>query len=345
MKPESFVATNRRVLCGHRTAAIQRAATLVIWALLGAIVASPCDAQVAAYPERAIKLIVPTTAGSVPDVVGRLAAERLAVTLGQPVVVENRPGAIGTIGLNAVAKAAPDGYTIGVINTTYMAAASLIPKMPYDTEEDLSPVVVVAWNYQMLTIRSDLPVRSVADLVALAKAKPGTLKYSTPGNASPSHIGMKMFEVQTGTHLVHVPYKGAPAAVTALLRGDVDIYLGAMLAIGPYVKSGALRTLATMAPRRLPANPEVPTLVELGFPDLQYTDCQGIVAPAGTPAEVVERLRAGLVDDFDAPEMRKRLEQWSMEPAGLGPVEFKQLIRNEIARSGRLIRETHITAD
>jgi tripartite-type tricarboxylate transporter receptor subunit TctC len=274
-----------------------------------------------------------------------MAAERLAVALGKPVIVDNRPGGIGTIGLNAVAKAPPDGYTVGVIATPYMAAASLIPKMPYDIERDLAPVAVIAWNYMVLSIRSDLPVRSVSDLVALAKARPGTLKYSTPGNGSPSHLGMKMFELRTETDLVHVPYMGAPAAVTALLRRDVDIYLGGMLLIAPHVKSGAVRTLATMAPRRLAATPEVPTLIELGFPDLEYTDCQGIVAPAGTPAEIIERLRAALTDIFDAPEMRERLERWSMEPAGLGPVDFKQLIHSEMERSSRLIHEAHIVAD
>jgi tripartite-type tricarboxylate transporter receptor subunit TctC len=347
VKAKSSLASHRRVLCDHWRATVLRAATLVIVLLCSTIAfaATPADAQAAAYPERAIRLIVPTTAGSAPDLVARVAAERLAVALGQPVVVDNRPGAIGTIGLNAVAKAPADGYTLGVLARTYLAAASLIPKMPYDTENDLSAVAVIAWNYQILSIRSDLPVRSVADLVALAKAEPGTLKYSSPSNASPSHLGMKLFELETGTRLVHVPYKGAPAAVTALLRRDVDIYLGGMVSIGPHVKSGAVRALATMAPRRLAANPEVPMLIELGFPDLEYTDFQGIVAPAGTPAEIIGRLSAALADIFGAPEIRDRLEQWSMEPAELGPAEFKRLIHDGMERSGRLIRQAHVTAD
>jgi tripartite-type tricarboxylate transporter receptor subunit TctC len=156
---------------------------------------------------------------------------------------------------------------------------------------------------------------------------------------------MKLFEQQTGTELVHVPYKGGSAAVTALLRGDVDIYLAGMLTMEPYVKSGAVRILATMAPRRLAANPELPTLTELGYPDLQYTDWQGIVAPAGTPAEVIERWRAGLADIAALPDVKDRFEQWSMEPAALGPIELKRMIHSEIQRSGRLIRESHITAD
>ena len=316
------------------------ATTLIIGALSCSMAAAPYDAQAAPYPEHPIKLIVPTTAGSVPDVVARLVAERLAVSFGQAIIVENRPGAIGTIGLSAVAKAPPDGYTIGVINPTYLTAASLLSHMPYDAEKDLSPVAVIAWNYQILAVRSGLPVYSVSQLVTLAKSKPGDLKYSTAGNGTPSHLGMKLFELQTGTELVHVPYKGGPAAVTALLRGDVDVSLA-----GPLVKSGAVRTLATIAPRRLAADPELPTLTELGYPDLQYSDWQGVVAPAGTPAEVIARLSAGLADIVGKADMKERLEQLSMEPGGLGWVEFERLIHSEIQRVGRLIREAHITVE
>ena len=321
------------------------AATLVIAALCCSLAAAPYDAQAASYPDHPIKLIVPTAPGTIPDVTARLVGERLAPLLGQPIVVENRPGAIGTIGLNAVAKAPPDGYTLGVLTTTYLAAVNLIPHMPYDPEKDLSPIGVVAWNYQILCVRSGLPVRSIPELIALAKSKPGALKYSTPGNATPSHLGMKLFEQQTGTELVHVPYKGGSAAVTALLRGDVDIFLTGVLTIEPHVKSGAVRKIATIAPQRLAASPELPTLVELGFPDLEYTDWQSIVAPAGTPPEVIERLRAALADIVARPEVKELLQQWSMEPAGLGPVELKRLIHSEIQRSGRLIHEAHITTD
>lgn len=321
------------------------AATLFIGALFGSLWVAPNNAQAAPYPDRPIKLIVPTTAGSVPDVVARLVAERLAVSLGQPIVVENRPGAIGTIGLNAVAKAAPDGYTLGIINTTYLAAPSLIASTPYDTEKDFAPIAVIAWNYQILVVRSSLPVHSFAELVAEAKSKPGALKYSSPGNATPSHLGMKLFELQTGTELVHVPYKGGPAAITALLRGDVDIYLTGLLTMQAHVKSGATRALATIAPRRLAASPELPTMIELGYPELQYSDWQGIVAPAGTPADVIERLRDGLADIVANPDVKERLEQLSMEPAELRPLEFKQLIHSQIRKSDWLVREAHITVD
>jgi tripartite-type tricarboxylate transporter receptor subunit TctC len=321
------------------------AAALIAGTLCFNIAAAACDAHAGGYPERPIKLIVPTTAGSLPDVLARLVSERLAASIGQPIVVENRPGAIGTIGLNAVAKAPPDGYTLGIITTTFLTAPGLIAQMPYDTESDLSPVAVIAWNYVTLNIRSTMPVYSVSELVSEAKARPGVLKYSSQGNATPGHLGMKLFERQTGIELVHVPYKGGPAATTALLRGDVDICLAGMSTMGPHVKSGAVRVLATFAPRRLAANPELPTMVELGYPDVEFTDWQGVVAPAGTPPEVIERLSMALADIDAQPDMKERLEKLSMEPAGLGPLDFTRLIHREILRFRRLVREARITVE
>jgi tripartite-type tricarboxylate transporter receptor subunit TctC len=340
----TFVRAND-MFCREQTLRMRFAATLVIGSLCYSIATVAYDVRAAPYPERPIKLIVPTTAGSGPDVVARIVGERLTASLGQPVVVENRPGAIGTIGLNAVAKAPPDGYTLGMISTTFLATPSLIVHMPYDTEKDLSAVAVIAWNYAILFVRSDLPVHSVPQLVALAKSKPGTLRYSSPGNATPAHLGMKLFELQTGTELVHVPYKGGPAAATGLLRGDVDMCLIGMLTMAPHVRSGAVRALATMAPQRLTAKPELPTMIELGYPDLELTDWHGVVAPAGTPAQVIERLTTELADVVAKPDIKERLQQLSMEPAGLGPLEFRQLIHSEIQRLGRLVREAHITVE
>ena len=305
------------------------AATLVIEALCCCVAMAAYDVCAAPYPDRPIKLIVPTTAGSVPDVLARLVGERLAASMGQPIVVENRPGAIGTIGLNAVAKTAP----------------SLIAQMPYDTESDLSPVAVVNWGYQNLNIRATLPVYSVSELVSEAKARPGVLKYSSAGNATPGHLGMKLVERQMGVELVHVPYKGGPASTTALLRGEVDISRAGMVTMAPHVKSGTVRALATFAPHRLAANPELPTMVELGYPEVEFTDWQGVVAPAGTPPDVIERLSKELAKVVAQPDMKERLGQWSMEPAGLGPSEFRQLIHSELQRSSRLVREAHITVE
>ena len=190
-----------------------------------------------------------------------------------------------------------------------------------------------------------MPVYSVSELVSEAKARPGVLKYSSQGNATPGHLGMKLFERQMGIELVHVPYKGGPAATTALLRGDVDICLAGMATMGPHVKSGAVRVLATFAPRRLAANPELPTMAELGYPQVEFSDWLGIVAPAGTPPEVIERLSMALADIVAQPDMKERLGQWGMEPAGLGPPEFRRLIHSELQRFGRLVRELRIAVE
>jgi tripartite-type tricarboxylate transporter receptor subunit TctC len=330
---------------GWRRRCIRLAAKLMIGLVFYSFATAPAPSQASEYPKRPIKLIVATTAGSLPDVVARLIGERLAKSMGQPVVIEDRPGALGTIGINAVAKAPPDGYTIGMISMPVVVHHSLVAHVPYNTESDLAPVAMICWNYQILSIRSDLPVHSVAELIALAKTQPGALKYSSPGNATPGHLGMKLFERRAGIELVHVPYQGGPAAVTALLRGDVDLYLAGMLTIAPHVRSGAVRALATFAPRRLAANPELPTMIELGYPDVELTDWQGVVAPAGTPVDVIERLSKELTDIVAKPAMKERLEQLSAEPAALGPLEFRQLMHTEIQRWDRFVRGNHFRVD
>jgi len=321
------------------------ASALIAGTLLFSIATAACDAHAGAYPERSIRLIVPTTQGSGPDLVARLVGERLAASIGQPVVIENRPGAIGTIGLNAVAKAPPDGYTLGVLTTAYLAAPSLIAQMPYDTGRDLTPVAVLSSGFQNLNVRATLPVYSVSELVSHAKAKPGGLKYSTQGNGTPAHLIMKHLEQLMDIDLIHVPYKGGPPATTALVRGDVDVCIAGMITMAPHIKSGAVRALATFAPRRLAAHPELPTIAELGYPELEFSGWVGVVAPAGTSSEVIERLRKALTQIVAQPDMKERLGQWGMEPAGLAPSEFMRLVDSELKRYGRLVREARITVD
>jgi len=320
-------------------------AALIAAALFLSIGTAAHDAHAGGYPERPIRLIVPTTSGSGPDLVARLLGERLAASMRHPVVIENRPGAIGTIGLNAVAKAPPDGYTLGILTTAFLAAPSLIAQMPYDTGRDLSPVAVVTSGFQNLNVRSNLPIYSVSELVAEAKARPGVLKYSSQGNGTPAHLLMKQFERRMGIELVHVPYKGGPPATTALLSGDVDICIAGMVTMAPHVKSGAVRPLATFAPRRSATHPELPTIGELGYPDLEFSGWVGVVAPAGTPPEVIERLGKALADIVAEPDTKERLGQWGMEPARLGPPEFGRLINSELQQYGRLVREGHITVE
>ena len=313
--------------------------------LFAATAMQATPAVAAPYPERPIRLIVPTTAGSVPDQLARWLGERLASALGQPVVIDNRPGAGGTIGLMAVARAAPDGYTLGIQSLPFVVTPSLVAKMPYDTELDLAPVTLVNWAFTILAVPAASPANSVPELVALAKARPGKLTFSSSGNATPSHLAISLFSQQAGLKLTHIPFKGGPASLMALLAGEVDLSSGGIQVMGSHVKSGKLRALATTAPQRIAAFPELPTLVELGYADAHFTDWQGVVAPAGTPRAVIDRLHAEIARLLAQADSRATLAAMGMEPAGLGPDEFTSYRRAEIQKWAKLVREAGITAD
>ena len=315
------------------------ACALLVVAALAAI-AGPATA----FPDKPIRLIVPTVPGTTPDVLSRLLGDRLAALLGQPLVVENRPGAIGTIGLAAVARAAPNGYTLGVLTVPYIVAPSLLTQMPYDTERDLSPVTLVAWNYSVLAVPAASPARSVADLVALAKARPGEIKFSSPGNATPPHLGGELFKQAAGIDIFHVPYKGAAPSAAAVMTGEVDMAFAAPGAVTQYVKSGKLRLLATSAPRRLAAFPDLATLRELGYP-VEISDWQGIVVPAGTPKEVIAALHEAIKKSIATEDFQQRLDALGMEPSGMGPEEYATYLHTEIRRWRQLVRDAGIKAD
>jgi tripartite-type tricarboxylate transporter receptor subunit TctC len=305
----------------------------------------PAPAQELAFPSRSIRLIVPSTPGSPPDVVARLIGERLSAAFGQPVVVDNRPGATGMIALQAVANAAPDGYTLGIIGMPHMVTPSLVARMPYDTEMDLAPVALINWNSHLLAVPAASPAGSVADLLAAAKARPGTLRFSSGGSGTPAHIVRELLNREAGVDMTHIPYKSAPAAVTALVSGEVDMMVGALGPISPHVKAGRLRVLATPAPQRVAAYPELPTFVELGYPLLQVRDWQGIVAPAGTRKDVIARLSSEIASAAATPEVKGRLEAVGMEVAVLGPEQFAAHIRSELRKWGKLARDAGIKAD
>lgn len=297
------------------------------------------------YPVKPIRIIVPTTPGSPPDLVARVIGEKLATAFGQPVLVENRPGTGGIIGLEAVSKSAPDGYTLGVISMPYVVSPSLVAHMPYDIERDLAPVTLVVWAYTVLAVPAGSPARSVAELVTLAKAKPGALKFSSGGNGTPPHLAGELFTRAAGVDIAHIPYKGAPAGVTALLGGDVDMMIGATGALSPHIKSGKLRALATAAPQRIAAYPDLPTLVELGYSGVEIRDWQGVVAPAGTPRELIARLHAEITRAIAMPEVKQRFERFGMEAAGAGPEEFRAYIRSELRRWAKIVHDAGIKPD
>jgi tripartite-type tricarboxylate transporter receptor subunit TctC len=309
------------------------------------VVAAPATANEPAYPAKPIRLVVPSAPGSPPDVVGRLVGGRLATAVGQPVVIENKAGATGLIALQAVAGAAADGYTLGVIGMPHMVSPSLFAKMPYDTEKDLAPVVLINWNSHLLAVPAASPIRSVADLVVAAKARPGALRFSSAGHGTPAHLVGELLKREAGIDMTHVPYKSAPAAAQALISAEVDLLVGSLGGIAPYVSSGKLRALATPAPQRAARYPDLPTFAELGYPVIQLRDWQGIVAPANTPREVIVRLHREIATVAAMPEVKERLEAVGMEVAAMGPDEFAAHIRRELRRWNELAREAGIKAD
>jgi tripartite-type tricarboxylate transporter receptor subunit TctC len=312
----------------------------------GAVAAGHASAQhPPAYPAKPIRF-VSTAPGAPPDVVARIIGERLAVALGQPIVVENRPGASGTIAMNAIAKAPPDGYTLGSMSPLHTVAQSLLPQLPYDTARDIATVRLVARASLFLVVRAGSPLRSVPELVAEAKARPGRLSYSSSGNGTPPHLAAELFKLRAGIDVLHVPYNGAQAATAALLSEQVDLQFASLSTAGPHLRSGKLRALATSGPARMPAFAEAPTLAELGFIDFDVRDWQGFVVPAGTPKPVIERIAAEVARVLEEPEVKERLARLGLEPvADSTPESFDALMRAELVRWAKVVREAGIRVD
>jgi len=322
----------------RRNRSLMAAATLAL---------APLIAQAqgpAAYPTKPIRIIVAGPPGIPPDVVARILGERLAAPLGQPVVVENRPGTSGIVGLDALAKSAPDAYTLGIISMPVTVTPSLVARMPYDMERDFAPVGLVAWAYPILAVSVAKPMKSVADLVAAAKAKPGALNFASGGNGTPPHLAGELFKRVAGVDIIHIPYNGAVAGVAAVLSGDADMMIGATGAMSPHVKAGKLRALATSSPRRIAAFPDLPTFVELGY-DVEVRDWLGFLAPAGTRRDLIERLHSEMAKVTAKPETRQRLEALGVEVADMGPEEFRTHIRSELQKWAKVVRDAGIKPD
>ena len=299
-----------------------------------------------AWPNKPIRIIVPTSPGSPPDLVGRIVGERLVAALGQPVVVENRPGAIGSIGLNAVAKATPDGYTFGVTSIGYLLAPTLLTNVPFDMLTDLAPVVQINWESQILVVRASSPWKSVKDLIAHAKSQPGRITFASGGNGTPAHVTGEFFKKHTGIDIRHVPFKGSVQGVSAIVGEQVDMMFGATPAANPHIQSGRLRALATPGPNRIPACPEVPTMLELGYAGVEIRGWQGFVAPAATPKVVIARVASEVAKITALPDIKARLAVLGMEAAGeSGSDAFGTLIRSEFARWSKVARDAGLRAD
>ncbi len=298
-----------------------------------AMLALPALASAQTYPTKPIRLIVPFPPGGPSDIIARVVGQKMGEVLGQSVVIDNRGGAGGVIGTEVVAKAAPDGYTIALSSAGALSiSASVQDSVPYDAAKDFAPITLVASVPELLVVPARLPVASVRDLVALAKAAPRRLNFASSGTGSMPHLAGELFKNAAGIEIVHVPYRGAALAVNDLLGGQVQIMFADIPVLLPHVQSGDLEALAVGSRRRAPSLPQVPTLAEAGFPQVEAENWYGMVAPAGTPPAVIARIHGAVVTALAAPEVRERLSSQGARLVGNRPEEFGAYIRSEMAK-------------
>lgn len=298
------------------------------------------------YPARPVRVVVPFPPGGAVDFYARTVQQPLSEALGQTVVVENRAGASGMVGAEHVAKSPPDGYTLLLGNIASLAInAGIYAKMPYDPVKDFTPIMrTIDVNYVMV-VHPSVPARSVAELVAHAKAHPGKLAYGSAGSGSLPHLATELFKAATGTDLTHVPYKGGGPMVTDLLGGTVHVVIGDQANLMPHVKSGKLRALAVASPKRSPNAPELPTIAESGVPGFEATAWNALVGPAGMPADVVQRVHDAFAKTMARPEVRDKLRAGGLEPVGDAPEAFARFQRAEIAKWTKIAKDVGARAD
>lgn len=315
-------------------------ARILVTAALALLVAvsSGGDALAQKFPDHPLKLVVPYAPGGSVDIIGRLLAGKLSEVLGQQVVVENRAGGGATIGAGAVAKAPADGYTLLLADIAFGAAPALMSKVPFDPVSDFKPVALVALLPSILVVDPSLPVTSVKELVAVAKATPGKLNYSSAGVGSMNFLAGEHFKASYGVDIVHVPYQSGGQAIAAILGGQTQLVITTIPPVLPHVRAGKVKALAVAGKRRVASMPDVPTFAEAGFADFDVSLWQGILVPAGTPPEVVARLNAEVNRVLGMADVRDRLAELGAEPAGGTPDQFRSFIDGEIARWGKLIK-------
>ena len=303
-------------------------------------------ASAQAFPTKPVKIIVGFPAGGPLDAHGRLMADRLGQLLGQPVIIDYKAGAGGSVGAEFVAKSEADGYTLLLANTgTMVINPAIYPKLPYNTLKDFVPIARTAQQPLVLLVNSGVPVQTVADLVKLAKAKPGQLNYVSAGNGGISHLVPEMFKQATGTFIVHIPYRGSAPAFTDLIAGQVQVMAESIPQAAQYVKGGKLRALAVTSRVRNPALPDTPTMIEAGLKDFEVVGFYGLLAPAGTPAAVVERLSAAFKATLETPDVRTRMVTQGADPAFLGSADFGKFLAGEMPRWADAVKRSGAKLD
>ena len=314
-------------------------------ALLAAAVSVAAHAQ-SGYPNKPIKMIVPLAAASAVDVGARILAQKMSQNMGQQIVIENQPGAAGQIGAGVVARSAPDGYTIGGFNDSIMTMLpNMGTKLPWDILKDFEPVSLVATIEWGLVANNEAPYRSAGDLIAAARQKPGEINYGSGGNGSPQHIAMALFADTAKIKLMHVPYKGASQAATGVAAGEVPVALQGLATVAGLVRGGKVRLIGVATPGRAPQFADVPTISESGLPGFQFNSWFTIVAPAGTPKEIVQRLHAEIVKALADPEVRAKYADQGLTIRGTTPEELGAATREQLARYGKLMKEAGIKAE
>lgn len=307
-----------------------------------------CGAQTtgAEYPNKPIKLVVPVATGGLTDILARMLAQRLQERLGQPVVVDNKPGGGGIVAMNFTAKAPADGYTLVMgYPGALVVNQSLYKSMPYDAVKDLAPVSgVAAWPLVLITNPS-VPAKSVQELVALLKSQPGKLSYASGGNTTTGHLAMELFRSQTGTHMVHIPYRGAGPAMTDLIGGQVGFSFDSLALAAPQVQTGKIRVLGISTAKRSPLAPDIPTLAESGLPNFEVTGWYGIVAPAGTPKPIIDKLSREFVAIVNEPAMRDQLAAKGIEPMPMDTAQFTRFLQDETKKWHKVVIEAGIKVD
>ena len=317
--------------------------TRVAAALFAAALLHAAGAAAQAWPAKPIRLMVPFPPGGSTDIVARIVAQKLAERLGQSIVIENRGGAGGTLGTAVVAKAAPDGYTLTVASTsTHVVAPGVYAKLDYDPVKDFAPVGLMAVSPYLLVVNPSLPAKSLQELVGLAKKQPGKLNYASAGVGSTTQLAMEMLKSASGTFILHIPYNGNGPAGTALIAGQVEVLFGSLPALLPHAKSGRARALAVGTPKRSPSLPDVPTVAELGYPGFDASLWLAIMAPAGTPQPVIERLNKEIGVLVSAADTREAFDKAGTEPLTGSPADLAAMIRDGVPKYAQIIKTAGI---
>jgi tripartite-type tricarboxylate transporter receptor subunit TctC len=320
-----------------------RGCQIVVAALLAL---SPVGLHAQSYPAKALRMMVPFPAGGGSDTMGRAIGQKLAERFGQPVVVENRPGAAGSIGADVVAKAAPDGYTILLGSTSELVQyPNVNPKIPYDPMRDFAPITLVGTVPLVMVVHPSLPAKSVKELVALTKSRPGQVNFSSAGNGSTTHLAVELFALMSGARMTHVPYRGSPQAVGDLVAGHVQLGIPTMPAALPFVKAGRLRALGISSAKRTPVLPDVPTLQEAGVRGYEADLWTGMLAPAGTPESVLSKLHAEIAHATTLPSVKETLARQGAIAASSTPQAFSAFMKSELAKWARVVKTANVRAN